>query len=105
MLITARELLHIPVYTKSGQFLGRVVDFEIELDSQTISKYQVKTGGLVSGLFGKLLLIDRQQVIAITREKMIVKNGTVPDCVRDIEEAKLRMPASAGISSEMIDTK
>jgi sporulation protein YlmC with PRC-barrel domain len=76
--ITSELLLQIPVETTDGRVLGRVVGLEIDIDSQSILRYQVRPKGLIAGMLNvRDLLISRGQVKAITKEKMIVEGGVV----------------------------
>jgi len=79
MRLTAKKLINLPVETKSGQALGKVQDFEVDIDSGIILKFFVKQGNLIDELLKKeQLIIARQQVIEITKDKMIVEDGLVP---------------------------
>lgn len=86
MLITAKNLLHLLVFTKSQDYLGKIVDFEVEVDSQLIIKYYVKGSGLMKFLGGSKLelIISHTQVISITAERMIVEDNVI----REKEEEK-----------------
>ena len=75
MYISAQHLIGLPVETEHGETLGRVTDFELDVESHLVQKYHVKSGGIIHGLFGDTLLVDRSEVIAITREKMVVEDG------------------------------
>jgi len=86
MIINSKDLIDLPVETKSGIFLGRVFDFEMETDSGIINKFYVKRGNLIEGLLKRdQLIISRNQVISIDKEKMVVEDGEVK------EEAKERI--------------
>jgi len=79
MRLTAKKLINLPVETKSGQALGKVQDFEVDIDSGIILKFFVKQGNLIDELLKKeQLIIARQQVIEITKDKMVVEDGLVP---------------------------
>ena len=43
MQLSHRQILGIPVETKSGQKLGVVVSFEIDSEQQIVSRYVVKS--------------------------------------------------------------
>ena len=77
MYISSQQLLRLPVVTRSGQRLGRVVGFEMDIDTNTVARYQVRSG-LLSGLWHRLLLIDRSQVVSITAEAMVVEDLLAP---------------------------
>ncbi len=74
MLINYSQLINLPVETKSGEFLGKVVDLEIDIESYQIKKLHVKSSNLIRGLFEGVLLIDQSQIYQITKEKIIVED-------------------------------
>jgi len=75
MLIKAKKLLNLPVYTKSGQLLGEVDDIEIDIDDQMIVNYRVGSRNIVKKLLVKELVIHRSQIISITTDKIIVDDN------------------------------
>jgi sporulation protein YlmC with PRC-barrel domain len=75
MILTAKELISLPVETKSGIAIGRVFDFEIEVDSGIVSKFYVKKGIIEDFLKKDHFIISRSQVISIDKNKMIVEDG------------------------------
>jgi sporulation protein YlmC with PRC-barrel domain len=77
MYIPSQQLLRLPVVTRSGQRLGRVIGFEMDIDTGVVCRYQVRIG-LLSGLWNKTLLIDRSQVVSISVEKMVVEDMLTP---------------------------
>lgn len=74
MNLTNNDLIHLPVETQSGQHLGRISSFEIDLENQSIIRYYVKTG-LIKGLWHQELIIAKNQVISVDSEKMIVEDN------------------------------
>lgn len=74
-LMPHRDLLKLPVFTKSGVFLGTVVQFDVELDAQRLHSYTVRQRRLLvpSGEFA----VSREQVISIDRTRMIVDDAVV----------------------------
>ncbi|RJR30982.1 PRC-barrel domain containing protein [Candidatus Parcubacteria bacterium] len=88
MVLENQDLINLPVYTKSGRFLGRINHFEIDEGSQSIIRYFVKSG-LIQNLWKKQLIIHRSQVISITKEKM-----TVDDSAHALEEKVIRLATS-----------
>lgn len=72
-----RDLLRLPVTTESGEFLGRVSDVELELESATIRAYLVSPS-FVKGLFSsEQYIITPSQVVSISADKMIVRDGVL----------------------------
>jgi sporulation protein YlmC with PRC-barrel domain len=77
-IINGKNLIGLPVETVLGKKLGKVFDFELEIDSQSILKYFVK-GNILKDLFISELIIHRSQVISINDKKMIVKDNVIED--------------------------
>ncbi|MFH0804786.1 MAG: PRC-barrel domain-containing protein [Patescibacteria group bacterium] len=78
MNLQLRQLSNLPVYTQSGQHLGRVVDFELDSTSQSVLQYHVRSSQLIRELLRQDLLVSREQVVSLTNEKMVVEDSTVP---------------------------
>ncbi|OGY47922.1 MAG: hypothetical protein A3J62_02860 [Candidatus Buchananbacteria bacterium RIFCSPHIGHO2_02_FULL_38_8] len=93
MEITSDNLINLPVYTQSGQYLGRVTSFEIDVDSYAIIYYHVRTG-LIKGLWHQELLISQSQVISVSKEKMVVDDNVGKQPEADWEKIKLVTPAA-----------
>lgn len=92
MLIQAKKIIGIKVFSRSSHYLGRVVDFEIDIVGQNIVKYHT-SGGLFD-ILKEPLIIDASQVVEIQKEKIIVEDTVVPKEVTekkttpDVEYAK-----------------
>ncbi len=78
MKILSNDLIGLPVYTESGQNLGRIDSFEIDIDLNTIINYHVSTG-LIKGLWHQKLIIAKSQIISITRKKMVVEDSVIKE--------------------------
>jgi len=75
MLIRAKKIIGNKVVSQSGQHLGRVVDFEINSNNQSIIKYYTQ-----EDLLGRLkepLIIEASQVIEIKEDEIVVKDALV----------------------------
>jgi len=75
MLINLSKLKNLPVYTKSGQFLGKIEDLKFDAESQAIVNYIIRSGGLVNRLTEPKLIINVKQVVNLTDEKMEVEDN------------------------------
>lgn len=71
------ELIGLPVYTQSGQYLGKVSDFELEATSQTIVRYHIRSKDIIKELLQKELLISKEQVVSLSSQKMIVEDNVI----------------------------
>lgn len=73
MYINQQKLIRLPVFTESGEKLGHVHDFEIDLETHQIRKYLV-----VSGLISKdVYYISPAQIVSVTDDKIIVEDATL----------------------------
>ena len=86
MQISSSDLINLPVYTENGRNLGRIDAFDIDVDSGLITKYYVKTG-LIKGLWHQRLMIDKSEVVSVSKEKMIVKDNVYREPVRKFKAA------------------
>ena len=78
MLISSKNLIGLQVFTKMGQELGKVSGFDLDIDAHVITKYYVKKHSILAELLGeKDLLINQNQVVSITKEKMIVEDSVI----------------------------
>jgi len=84
-----KEIKNLPVYGKSSSQIGRVVGFDIDAESQSIINYYVKPLLVIKGIFKGNLIISREQVIEISKEKMIVD-----DSVEQASEKKVEIASS-----------
>lgn len=82
--LKARHLLGLPVETQSGQHLGKVQDFEVDLTTQSIVRYTVRGDRILQELFGKDLVIQASQVISVTAKVMIVEDLTIKEAKRAV---------------------
>jgi len=75
MLLSVNNIINLPVVTQSNTRLGKVRDIHIDIENQNIYQYSVITRD-ISHIFNKEeLLIHRDQVLSITKEKMIVEDS------------------------------
>ncbi|MDP3985700.1 MAG: PRC-barrel domain-containing protein [bacterium] len=89
MLMAGRQLLKLPVFTKSGIRIGRIVDFSFEAESQTVIQYEVRA---FFG-FGTPFVIHRNQVVALQSDRMVVEDAIAPERMRRV--LNRRQPKSA----------
>lgn len=80
MLISSKDLFRLPVETKSGNFLGKLSGFDLDINTYGIVNYYVKNmspANFIKGMLYNELVIHQSQVISITKEKMIVDDEIV----------------------------
>jgi len=90
-ILMGKKIIGLLVESESGEVFGRIRDFELDLDSQSILKYYVKGDNLIKKLTSAELVIHRSQVIFIDSKKMIVKDTVIAEEVKRGGEAP--MPA------------
>lgn len=98
MLTNIRDIIDLPVETQSGQALGKVGAITVEIETQSIYQYQVKHGGLAH-LFDKVeILVHRDQVLEISKEKMVVEDSVYRAAEAESSKAlaKNKPPLGAG---------
>ncbi len=79
MFIDSKQLKKVKVETQSGQYLGKIIDIELETDTGIIEKYYVKNSLSIPGLFENKLIINKNQVISFDNEKMIVEDSLLKE--------------------------
>ncbi|HOY56052.1 MAG TPA: PRC-barrel domain-containing protein [bacterium] len=72
MKISSQKIINLPVETVGGHQLGWVESFVVDIDSQSILEYIVKSSNLVQKIVTNKLVISRGQVVDINEEKLIV---------------------------------
>ncbi len=87
MRISDNQLLHLPVYTKSGEHFGRITRFTLDAEKQLVVEYIVAQFPYFSP-FASERVIPRTAVVSITIEKMVVDDGMV----RVVEPSILTRP-------------
>jgi sporulation protein YlmC with PRC-barrel domain len=100
MLMDLDEIIDIIVQTEQGQELGRVDGAILDIESHAIHQYIVKPSG-ITHLFDKHeLLISVEQVISISKEKMIVYDSVEPE-----PEKKHEQKSKPQLQTEAIATQ
>lgn len=105
MIIPWENLNNLPVETRSGQGVGRVIGCDVETELSVVKNYRVKSRGIIKGLLANELIISREQVISITKEKMVVEDAVI--AARAVAGRKVAIQPRAGveISSRAQSTK
>jgi len=78
MAFLIKDLKHLPVYTKSGFFLGKIKEAEIDSETQQIIKYFVSSANPLKNVLAEELIISSSQVISLNKEKMVVDDNVGP---------------------------
>lgn len=75
MVINIQKFLRLPVYTESGTKLGKIFDFELDIDSQTVVRYFVR----LNWFSLKYFLVQNSQIKEIKVDSIIVYDSIVSD--------------------------
>jgi len=73
MKIDSRDLHGLPVFTESGSLLGKVLGFDLDVDSHSVRLYHV--GARNWPRPASTFEISPGQVVSITAERMTVKDA------------------------------
>ena len=90
MRFYGKTLNHLPVENRSGDKLGRIVDFEMDPENHQIVVYVVRPSRLTSPLVKSDLRISDSQVVSLTAEKMVVEDNVKPAVVADSRRSRPR---------------
>ena len=70
-----KEIISLPVYTESGNYLGQVIDLEIDPETGQVKNYFIKSHNFLKNLFKGYLIVEARQVLSVSKEKVIVKDA------------------------------
>lgn len=102
MLIFSKKFIGLKVETKSGQYLGRVRDFEINADNLEIKKIYVRPVGIIKGLVAGDLLINKASIVSIDEKKITVLDLVGEELAQEkTSERKIAMESSVISAAEM----
>lgn len=81
MRITSKQLHNLLVKTQSGQELGSLDYFDIDIESHSVQHYYIASHNLVERFLklGKDLMIHPTQVISINENEMIVQDSLIEE--------------------------
>lgn len=75
MLLNLKQLVGLPVITKSQQPVGKIIGLILQNEGHTVHQYVVKAAGL-SHLFARELLVSPEQVISLDAAQMVIEDLT-----------------------------
>ncbi|MBP9748905.1 PRC-barrel domain-containing protein [Patescibacteria group bacterium] len=103
MRIDSRDLQGLPVVTQSGQRLGKVLSFEVDIESHAIMSYAVGprnwSASFAVGRSAAQYLIAPAQVLSITSEVMTVQDGLIAERAEETRAAAPALPTISPIAS------
>lgn len=101
MLIAAKKIIGLRAETKSGRYLGRVRDFEIDADMLEIKKIYVRPAGIVKGLTDGDLVVGKNAVLSVDENKITVADLTEAELAEAVERKKGLAMESSPISASV----
>lgn len=78
MIVNTKHLIGLPVVTQGGVSVGKVSGFDFDTDTGRLAALRVKARGIVPGLLDQELAVAWSQVVEITKDGVLVQDGTVP---------------------------
>ena len=81
MRLNQKQLNNLPVYTRSGAFLGRIADYILDTQTHQIVQYLVGSSSWLKNILSQQaeLLVASDQVISLSEEKMVVQDAIIKD--------------------------
>lgn len=101
MKISSKQLIHLPVITESGQELGTVGHFDVDVESHVISHYYIASDHIIKRFlkWERDLMITPQQVVSMSESQMVVQNTVLKEVeLQKIKISSQRKPTAAGTS-------
>lgn len=95
------QLHGAPVFTESGEQVGRLSGLIVDAETHEVIQYAVKKSGTLEIILPKEFLVNRTQVVSISEEKIVIKDAEVSEEVA--EEVRSQVPEAkpAGLQRTM----
>ena len=94
MALKGKQLNGLPVETRSGHGLGRILNFVVDPLNQKIISYDVGRGYFMPKV---LFLIRDQQVVSLSSEKMIVEDTVIKQEFEQTENLEKKATAPSAV--------
>ena len=85
MIASIKKILHLPVYTESGEKLGEVFDVEMDVDTHMVLRYFVRPNFFSL----KSFLISTSQIKCIKDDRVVVYDSDGKDILTKATSAPL----------------
>ena len=95
------DLRGIPVQTKTGDKVGKLLAFVIDADHHEVTQYVVARSSLLSKIIPDEFLVHRSQVISIDADRMVINDAAVTEAAEVVRRMTEHVtePAPHGASS------
>ena len=80
MVISGKELIGLPARTQSGFALGKVRDFEINMDTLEILSFSIIRSSLLNRILKENegeIIVHKNQVVSFSKSEMVVFDGVI----------------------------
>lgn len=94
MLLNTKELIGVPVVTRTQQRVGKVASFDINLYTGRIAIMRVKATGIVARLSETDLLVPWDAILEMTREHVTIADGVIKDSAPTLAAAINPQPST-----------
>ena len=99
MLFNTKKIIGVPVFTRGGDHLGKVLSFDVDVEKGQISTLHVRPSGLVKGLVSDDLIIGWDAIVEITDTRVIVVDSLARDrASRFSDVGSTRKPAASTVT-------
>ncbi len=75
------RLVDTKVFTEGGSYLGKVEDFTINFETSRVQRLTIQPQ-LLRRLMSDTLLIDREQIVDVTNDRITVREATIRESKR-----------------------
>ncbi len=77
MTVNTKDMVGVPVETRSGQPVGKVASFDLEQTTGHLVTLQVKPLGLVAGLTHEHVIVPWNAIVEMGPQKVVIADGAV----------------------------
>jgi len=77
MIVNTKDMVGIPVETRSGERVGKVASFDLDQATGHLMSLHVKSRGLVHGLMADELLVPWTSILEMSLKKVVIQDGAV----------------------------
>ena len=81
IVLSGFHLAGTKVFTEAGSYLGKVEDFTINFETRRIHRLTIQPQ-LLRRFMSETLLIDREQIVDVTKDRITVREATVKESKR-----------------------
>jgi sporulation protein YlmC with PRC-barrel domain len=78
MAINSKQLMNLPVLTKSGIKVGRLASLDIDADSGKLTAIRVRIPGAVPHLMDREIIVNWPQIVSLSEKEAVIADAVVP---------------------------